>query len=714
MKFLGDHIILADVLKKDCSELLQLKFETINICNIQCDFCRTNALNRNDQQEKSLGVTNFIKLLDEAILLGLQIVSFEGKGEPFLDPDFLEYLKYSISKNLYIKIHTNLTFLNGSDIENKGAFIELVKNYKKLSLITTLANRTDLKRIKKHIKILKEWNYLSKDSTRLAARLLVFGNNKTEIIEFFEFCLAKNIYPRVQLFYNLGRAKDSHKSYLSKKELRAIYNDLESIIKKNESDLELPTFPGYKAFPLYYTLTVDSNSNVKYYPEFDEKLKQNLLGNLNDMNLTSLWNSDQAKRMRNPKTHNTGKCLMCPKKQEGCYGDKIQSIIMCGGEFEYTDIFCWFNESENRNLPQQIIDKLNEELTEELGNNIVTIGVLNDWEKAIKSDGIKDLKSLFDEGNINFSLTYVLPSQLEQNVISSMDQKVIKAFIDTEKYIFGKGKDDFSTLRMKSSTNYITKDFIRKWAIENRKLRKGVKSFEKILFQDFKISTSETSSRNVMFVSMIKHKFVNNPFGLVFITLPESYLKKKKDIRSILNQKILKYSNYLYEAILKSWYVRLSTNLDDILDNCQENEIGSLIVDYLYCAFLLTNVEKSEADKYFKEFEINNYNYFINLKEFLDKSPFSLGDYIYDLIKLKLQTLIRWKAKRDAKIMTMELLVSAKKSAIAAVMSRNMSHNYGSHSLVYLGKEDNLRGEKYNKTNQLIITKDFNNNHNLY
>jgi len=54
------------------------------------------------------------------------------------------------------------------------------------------------------------------------------------------------------------------------------------------------------------------------------------------------------------------------------------------------------------------------------------------------------------------------------------------------------------------------------------------------------------------------------------------------------------------------------------------------------------------------------------------------------------------------------LLKLAKKSAIAAVMSRNMSHNYGSHSLVYLGDEKNLKDRKFKKKMQLKLTNEFN------
>lgn len=717
MKFLGDHHIdIEEVFKNKCTELLQIKFETINICNIQCDFCRTSALAGKDQQESSLGIDNFKNIIDEAIDLGLQIVSFEGKGEPFLDPNFLEYLKYLVKKNLYIKIHTNLTFLNGSDIEYKSVFIDLIKNYIKISLITTLANNTDLNRIKKHIETLEEWNYLSKDITRLAARILIFNENKDTVQSYFEYCLQKNIFPRVQLFYNLGRAKALRKVYLSKNELRSIYKEFETIIKEKDIELELPTFPGYKSFPLYYTLTIDSNCNVKFYPEFDEKIKQNFLGNLQDSKLSELWMSKKAKLIRNINTHNTGKCIMCPQKKVGCYGDKIQTLILCDGEFDNADIFCWFNETENRNLPQQIIDKFNSELIEEINyNNILTIGVFNDWEKELRASKIENLKSTFESGDNNFRLSYVLPTTLEEQVISSMEPKFIKAYIKTENYISGKKKDDFSSTLMKTSK--IAEKFIIDWAFEkNGELREGITDVEKDIFQDFNITNSDDLSiRDSMYVSQIVHKFnPGHPFGLIFITLPKSYLEKKENIIEKLNIKVTEFSNYLYEAILKSWYVRLSSRLEDMLENCVIKEINSLITNYLYCAFFLTNIEKNKVYKYYNEYSDNNYNYFINLNEFLKHLPFSLGNFIYDLIKLKIQTIKRWEAIDVDRKKTRKLEVSAKKSAIAAVMSRNMSHNYGSHSLVYLGKADNLRGEKYNKTNQLIITEDFNHKHNLY
>lgn len=717
MKFSGDHIEYSDVLKRNHKDLLQLKFETINRCNIQCDFCRTDALTGEATDEVSLGIDRFKSFIDQALELGLQIVSFEGKGEPFLDPSFPDYLNYLISKNLFIKIHTNLTFLKVGRNDNSSPFINALKNYKKLSLITTLANSNDFERIKARMDTLKDWNYLEGETTRLAARLLIFDDNRQEIKSYFKYCIQKNIYPRVQLFYNLGRAKKSHKNQLSKNQLKILYDELESIIKENNVEkFTLPTFPSYKAFPLYYTLTIDSSSNVKFYPEFDTSFTENVIGNLNESTLSDIWNKESVAEIRNPVTFNIGKCLDCPQKAEGCYGDKIRSVLMCGGEFKQTDILCWFNESENRNLPQQIIDELDKVLEKEFGKNIIAIGVLNDWEKEFRTEKIKDLKSLFDGGPNYYRLSYVLPTSLEQKVISSGKELSIKAFLSAEKYIFGKEADHFSTQLMQKQVkkNKIILNPIRNWAFEDGKLKKGVVEFEEHLFQDFPLDASEEKPRNAMYVSMLKHKFLANPYGLVFITLPDIYLNYH--IKSKLNKKILYYSNYLYEAILKSWYVRLSSKLDEMLISCQKEDIDMLISNYLYCSFFLTNINKESAEECYKEFLGNNYNYFISLDKFLHDFPFSLGDYIYDLIKLRLQALNRREAIEIDKEKTNKLLVSAKKSAIAAVMSRNMSHNFGSHSLVYLGNKKNITESfsVFNKEQQLIISEQFNKKVNLY
>ena len=55
-----------------------------------------------------------------------------------------------------------------------------------------------------------------------------------------------------------------------------------------------------------------------------------------------------------------------------------------------------------------------------------------------------------------------------------------------------------------------------------------------------------------------------------------------------------------------------------------------------------------------------------------------------------------------------KMIQQATRSAVAAVMSRNMSHNFGSHSLVYLGKEEKLENSHFTKVPQLLITEVFN------
>ena len=56
------------------------------------------------------------------------------------------------------------------------------------------------------------------------------------------------------------------------------------------------------------------------------------------------------------------------------------------------------------------------------------------------------------------------------------------------------------------------------------------------------------------------------------------------------------------------------------------------------------------------------------------------------------------------RIVRHEMLMPLRKSAISSVMLRNLSHNFGSHSLVYLGKKDHLNKSTFDKSPQFQLS----------
>lgn len=85
----------------------EIKFEITSRCNFSCNFCfNTNSFRRDG---KELPSSKIFKIIDNLENEGIKTIRFTG-GEPFLRKDIIKIFKYAKSKNLRVKVNTNLTF----------------------------------------------------------------------------------------------------------------------------------------------------------------------------------------------------------------------------------------------------------------------------------------------------------------------------------------------------------------------------------------------------------------------------------------------------------------------------------------------------------------------------------------------------------------------------------------------------------------------------
>ncbi len=83
----------------------RIQIETTNFCNMKCDFCPNKRMTR---ERKILDFQYFKEIIDDIAENKMTgVISFAGNGEPFIDPDFLNKLKYCKSKNLKTAVTTN-------------------------------------------------------------------------------------------------------------------------------------------------------------------------------------------------------------------------------------------------------------------------------------------------------------------------------------------------------------------------------------------------------------------------------------------------------------------------------------------------------------------------------------------------------------------------------------------------------------------------------
>jgi MoaA/NifB/PqqE/SkfB family radical SAM enzyme len=116
MSLFRTAIDIKDIIAKMSERPVALGVEATNICNANCIFCGYQYLKR---PKATLPVNLFKKAIDEFAALGGGDVSFAPTvGEPLMDPDFIEKIRYAKDKK---NIKKTTFFTNGILINKIGA-----------------------------------------------------------------------------------------------------------------------------------------------------------------------------------------------------------------------------------------------------------------------------------------------------------------------------------------------------------------------------------------------------------------------------------------------------------------------------------------------------------------------------------------------------------------------------------------------------------------
>jgi radical SAM protein with 4Fe4S-binding SPASM domain len=90
-----------------------ITFELTKRCNLNCRMCWQNRKENNFSKE--LGIEELKRIIDE-ISVFKPVIQVTG-GEPFMYPDFLEFIRYVKQKGLICLINTNGTLINNKNVD---------------------------------------------------------------------------------------------------------------------------------------------------------------------------------------------------------------------------------------------------------------------------------------------------------------------------------------------------------------------------------------------------------------------------------------------------------------------------------------------------------------------------------------------------------------------------------------------------------------------
>lgn len=163
-----------------------LTIDPVNYCNLKCPFCPTGQA-RNSRIRAILSFGNFKKIIDE---LGPYLIhiDFCNWGEPFLNRQLSEMIRYAEQYYVDTKVDTNLAFLTEDEAEKLilSGLDKIIVSIDGITPETYSRYRVggDFNKVMQNLKILlKKKRELKRPNPYITWQFLVFRHNEHEIEE---------------------------------------------------------------------------------------------------------------------------------------------------------------------------------------------------------------------------------------------------------------------------------------------------------------------------------------------------------------------------------------------------------------------------------------------------------------------------------------------------------------------------------------------------
>jgi radical SAM protein with 4Fe4S-binding SPASM domain len=313
--YISKYFKLTKVLNKPITAMI----EPTNYCNLHCPLCPTGAglINR---KSENLSLSDFKIIINN---LGNSIIHLRlwNWGEPLLNKEFPEMVKYAKSKKIFVNTSTNSSFLNEEIIKKlidskldqlivslDGASEETYNKYRKKGDFQTVVN--SLKKLSE----LKKQKRIKYPEIKL--QFIVMKHNEHEIKKVIE--LAKQTGVNTIFFKTVGimdpRLKKDIEKYLPvKKEFRRYACE--------EGSLKYPKLLGRVCDYLWTEVTINVDGSVVSCCR--DANGRYIFGNLKNQKISDVWNSPKMISFRKDVLKNKNDIEIC----KTCSGSNKDFII---------------------------------------------------------------------------------------------------------------------------------------------------------------------------------------------------------------------------------------------------------------------------------------------------------------------------------------------------------------------------------------------------
>lgn len=255
-----------------------LPYSTVQIeptrrCNLDCTMCLRKDL---DEATASLSLENFVKILDSS---SLRHVALHGWGEPLLNAQLFDMIKYAESQGVSTELTTNATLLqaNIENIFDSGLRIIAFGIHNKENLPIVMPQINEL---------ITERNRKKLGKPKTYSDIVIYRGNQNHIAELVEAAAELNIdavvLHRVFNIDPVRRLRSSFRTppefsdrveildadvvYISLEEEKELFMKVKRLARKLKIKLDLPPEPSVPCRAVKHSIFVTSKGKVTPCP----------------------------------------------------------------------------------------------------------------------------------------------------------------------------------------------------------------------------------------------------------------------------------------------------------------------------------------------------------------------------------------------------------------------------------------------------------------
>ena len=271
-----------------------LQIEPTRRCNLNCKICIRPNLN---ELTASLSLKDFRKVLDSS---NFRHVALHGWGEPLLNPELFQMVKYAESKGISTELTTNATLLQTK--------IEEIFTSGLSTIAFGLHKRENLSVVMPQIQeLITQRNRENLSKPKACVDIVIYRENQDEITGLIKASAELNVdgvvLHRVFNIYKAVREVE----YISVQEEKVLFAKVKKLARKLKVKLYLPPEPSIPCRAVKHSIFVTSKGKVTpcpYLPEF-------YMGDALNEGLKEVIYSQRYRTfLRNMKKHPI--CNICP------------------------------------------------------------------------------------------------------------------------------------------------------------------------------------------------------------------------------------------------------------------------------------------------------------------------------------------------------------------------------------------------------------------